>query len=204
MRKQFLKTSLALLVFLGMALSVSAQNLDKARVTVDMTNATVKQFLDEIERQTGIEFLYNANEVKSLPLITVKETNANAQKVINKVMAEIGCECKENNGIYIVKNLGVGKGTLTVEGHVFDEHKEPVIGAQVKVMGTKLLTVTDMDGKFSFNQPVPEKARIQISFIGMETVQVTAHEVKHTNARERCCDRLSATRPPQPDQLCYK
>ncbi len=174
MRKQFLKTSLALLVFLGMALSVSAQNLDKARVTVDMTNATVKQFLDEIERQTGIEFLYNANEVKSLPLITVKETNANAQKVINKVMAEIGCECKENNGIYIVKNLGVGKGTLTVEGHVFDEHKEPVIGAQVKVMGTKLLTVTDMDGKFSFNQPVPEKARIQISFIGMETVQVTA------------------------------
>ena len=93
-----------------------AQTLDKSRVTVTMENATVKQFLDEVERQTGIEFLYNADEVKNLR-VTVRQTNAVARQVITQVMADIGCEIRENNGIVVVRqgNHAVGADTEGAE-----------------------------------------------------------------------------------------
>ena len=91
--KRIVKRSLLLILALMVAQMVSAQALDKSRITVVMENATVKQFLDEVERQTGIEFLYNTDEVKDLR-VTVKETNAVARQVITKVMADIGCEIR--------------------------------------------------------------------------------------------------------------
>ncbi|MBQ3827704.1 MAG: carboxypeptidase-like regulatory domain-containing protein, partial [Prevotella sp.] len=167
MTKTIVKSCLLLLALLT-AQVLPAQTLDKARVTVDMENVTVKQFLDEIERQTGIEFLYNADEVKNLPRITVKEEKANARQVINKVMARIGCECRENNGIVVIKLQRGSANKHVVSGVVVDENKEPVIGAQVKILGTKLMTVTDADGAFFFDQTMPEKARLQITYIGMQ------------------------------------
>ena len=171
MMKRIVKRSLLLILALMVAQMVPAQALDKSRITVAMENATVKQFLDEVERQTGIEFLYNADEVKDLR-VTVKETNAVARQVITKVMADIGCEIKENNGIVVVRLMKEGKSRHTVSGYVVDENKEPVIGAQVRIMGTKMMTVTDADGAFSFDQTMPEKARLQITYIGMQPVHL--------------------------------
>ena len=171
MMKRIVKRSLLLILALMVAQMVSARALDKSRITVVMENATVKQFLDEVGRQTGIEFLYNTDEVKDLR-VTVKETNAVARQVITKVMADIGCEIKENNGIVVVRLVKEGKSRHTVRGYVVDENKEPVIGAQVRIMGTKMNTVTNVNGEFYFDQTMPEKARVQITYIGMQTVHL--------------------------------
>lgn len=53
----------------------------------------------------------------------------------------------------------------TITGTVVDASGEPVIGANVTVLGTTNGTITDLDGKFSL-QSVPSDAKIQISFIG--------------------------------------
>ncbi|MBQ4146912.1 MAG: TonB-dependent receptor plug domain-containing protein, partial [Prevotella sp.] len=87
-------------------------------------------------------------------------------------MARIGCECRENNGIVVIKLQRGSANKHVVSGVVVDENKEPVIGAQVKVLGTKLMTVTDADGAFFFDQTMPEKARLQITYIGMQTVNM--------------------------------
>ena len=115
MMKRIVKRSLLLILALMVAQMVSARALDKSRITVVMENATVKQFLDEVGRQTGIEFLYNTDEVKDLR-VTVKETNAVARQVITKVMADIGCEIKENNRIVVVRLVKEGKSRHTVRG----------------------------------------------------------------------------------------
>ena len=173
MMKRTVKRSLLLILALMVAQMVPAQALDKSRITVAMENATVKQFLDEVERQTGIEFLYNADEVKNLR-VTVRQTNAVARQVITQVMADIGCEIRENNGIVVVRLMKDTKGRHTVSGYVLDEDKQPVIGAQVRIMGTKMMTVTNADGEFYFDQPMPEKARVQITYIGMQAVHLPA------------------------------
>ena len=173
MKKRNVKSVLALFLMIFIAQVLPAQTLDKSRVTVTMENATVKQFLDEVERQTGIEFLYNADEVKNLR-VTVRQTNAVARQVITQVMADIGCEIRENNGIVVVRLMKDAKGRHTVSGYVLDEDKQPVIGAQVRIMGTKMMTITNADGEFYFDQTMPEKARVQITYIGMQAVHLPA------------------------------
>lgn len=52
----------------------------------------------------------------------------------------------------------------TVQGTVVDETGEPVIGATVKVEGTKNMAVTDFDGNYKID--VPKGGKIIVSYIG--------------------------------------
>lgn len=59
-----------------------------------------------------------------------------------------------------------------VTGRVTDSHGQPVVGASVRVAGTKVRTVTDANGNFTLPD-VPANARqIQVSYIGMNTTTV--------------------------------
>ena len=59
-----------------------------------------------------------------------------------------------------------------VKGTVKDQAGEPIIGASVKVVGTKTGAVTDVNGSFSVN--AASNARLQVSYVGYvtQTVQV--------------------------------
>ena len=48
----------------------------------------------------------------------------------------------------------------TVQGTVVDETGEPVIGATVKVEGTKNMAVTDFDGNYKIDVPCPRAERL--------------------------------------------
>ena len=61
--------------------------------------------------------------------------------------------------------------TKTQQGKVVDENNEPVIGATVKVEGTKTATVTDFDGNYKIE--VPNKGKVVISYIGYKDVVTT-------------------------------
>ncbi len=56
-------------------------------------------------------------------------------------------------------------------GVVLDSNGESVIGASVRVVGSKLGTVTDIDGKFTLSN-VPKGSTIEVSYIGYSTQQV--------------------------------
>jgi len=60
----------------------------------------------------------------------------------------------------------------TVTGVVTDSQGEVIIGANVKVQGEKLGTITNIDGTFKLNAPVG--AKLVVSFIGYETKTVVA------------------------------
>ena len=59
----------------------------------------------------------------------------------------------------------------TMTGTVVDELGEPVIGATVTVEGTKIATITDMDGNYSVSAPAGSK--VTISYIGYLPQTVT-------------------------------
>ncbi len=60
----------------------------------------------------------------------------------------------------------------TVSGQVLDEKGEPVIGATVTVKGTKIATVTDIDGKFSLK--VPKGSTLVVTYLGYADKEVMA------------------------------
>jgi len=61
----------------------------------------------------------------------------------------------------------------TIKGTVIDaDGAEPMIGVSVLVKGTSIGTVTDFDGNFELT--VPEKATLQLSYIGYKTIEIRA------------------------------
>lgn len=62
--------------------------------------------------------------------------------------------------------------TIDVTGYVHDANGEPVIGGGVQVVGSKLATVTDINGQFSLTVPVGSS--LTISYIGFTSQEVKA------------------------------
>jgi len=62
---------------------------------------------------------------------------------------------------------------IHVKGTVIDaDNSEPMIGVTVLVQGSTIGTVTDFDGNFEMT--VPEKATLQLSYIGYKTIELRA------------------------------
>ena len=62
---------------------------------------------------------------------------------------------------------------INVKGKVIDaDGSEPMIGVSILVMGTSTGTVTDFDGNFSLT--VPDKATLQLSYMGYKTIELRA------------------------------
>lgn len=57
---------------------------------------------------------------------------------------------------------------MTVSGNVTDESGEPIIGANVVVVGTSIGTVTDVDGNYSVSN-VSSGASLKVSYIGYKS-----------------------------------
>lgn len=65
--------------------------------------------------------------------------------------------------------LGISAQNI-VKGLVNDENGDPVIGATVRVLGTKVATVTDLDGHFQVS--TTPNAQLSVSYLGYETQNV--------------------------------
>ena len=69
--------------------------------------------------------------------------------------------------------LTVTQQTGKIKGTIVDSKTgEPVIGASVKVKGTKLAAVTDLNGEFELNTHA--NATLQISYVGFKETEVKA------------------------------
>lgn len=60
---------------------------------------------------------------------------------------------------------------ITVKGTVKDTKGEPLIGVTVRIEGTTIGTITDMDGVFTLSN-VPRDATLEISYVGMKTQRI--------------------------------
>ena len=62
---------------------------------------------------------------------------------------------------------------INVKGKVIDaDNSEPMIGVSVLVKGTTVGTITDFDGNFEIT--VPDKATLQLSYMGYKTIEIRA------------------------------
>ena len=70
-------------------------------------------------------------------------------------------------------SIGMAVAQTQVTGTVVSgEDGEPIVGASVKVSGTKTGTITDVDGKFALN--VPEGTKLVVTYLGMHPKTVSA------------------------------
>lgn len=68
-------------------------------------------------------------------------------------------------GLFIFCAQTVWAQNYPVRGTITDSSKEPIVGANIKVKGTTVGTISNADGKFSLNVPKSAK-EIEVSYIG--------------------------------------
>lgn len=63
-----------------------------------------------------------------------------------------------------------------VKGQVVDENGDPVIGATVKLPGTRIATVTDLDGNYKIEAPAGKK--LSVSYVGYKELTTTGGKLQ--------------------------
>lgn len=151
----------------------------QATVTARFRNVTLDEVLWEMQKQTNLTFIYSTEEAKQVRIKDMDVNNEKVSVVLDRCLRNSGLMYTVHNGAVVIKpnhdTAGQAAATqqkVELKGVVTDaELNEPVIGANVVVMGTGKGTVTDLDGRFVLlvdKLPVT----LSVSFVGYQREEV--------------------------------
>lgn len=165
--KHILKIMMSLLLLIG----ASAPSL-YAQITLSVNGRPVTEVVKQIEKSTSYRFFYNKGLAGMNQRVTVTANDQNIDAVMSQIcrQTDLSYVIKDGNQIVLTakqKQQEPVKSKNTIKGTVIDPNGEPVIGATVRVKGTDLVAITDINGNYSIQ--APEGSTIEVSYIGYVT-----------------------------------
>ncbi len=171
----FLKMKLTVFVVLFSVMGAWASQgySQNTKLTLDVKNERIEDFLKVIENQSEYRFFYSG-KIDVDQRISVDFENREINEVLDKALKGTGIGYEINGRQIILSSVGSGKFTPAqrkVIGKVTDESGVPVPSVSVLVKGTTQGTITDANGNYSLVD-VPGDATLIFSFIGMQAQEV--------------------------------
>ena len=172
-QKRFIGLLLLMTVMLLMPGKALASMPADTKMSIDVKSTSVEQVLNEIHRKAKIDFFYDANLAKNWPKITLRAVNKTAEEIIGQVANLINCTYSVKGNIVTIFQKQLSGRERTVKGYVRDEDGELLVGVPVCIGETRVCTVTDADGFYTFKIPV-EATTLKFSYVGLsnEYVQI--------------------------------
>ena len=177
---------IAILLLFVFILQAGANSLysQSARISINMSNATVEEILNVIEKESEFYFLYNSKLINVDRKASVNVKSKSVESVLNALFDKTDVVYKIENKQIILSSKGFVESInlqnrKTISGVVSGEDGEPVAGASIVEKGTTNGTTTDIDGKFSLS--VIDDAILQISYIGYITQEITTKNQNFIN-----------------------
>ena len=174
-----MRITLLLLLFVTYGWANEATYAQVTEIHLSSGNKTLQEVFSEIEGKTEFIFFYNDNAIDLSKKVHVEKSHGSINEILDNLLEGSGADYKivDRQVIFYKKKQDpevrlpqavVEKKQIT--GLVLDEHKLPVIGANVVEKGTTNGTVTDLDGKFTL--AVQDNAVLQVSYIGYITQEI--------------------------------
>ena len=170
---RIMKLTTGLLLFAMVTATAAKSYSQKARLNLNLKDATIVDIFREIEKTSEFGFFFKSEELNNEKRQSVMVSDATIDEVLKKVL--------DTNYSYKIldKNIVVTKGNLeatqqqgkNVTGKVTDSTGGSLPGVSVVVKGTTTGVITDLDGKYSLSN-IPENAVLQFSFVGMKTQEI--------------------------------
>lgn len=171
---------LTIVVFLCLLVVSAAGQTQEVKLTMSFKNESLHSVFMRLEKATSYKLLFSYDDIKTYT-VNGKIKDASFEEMLGYVLKDKPLTYKINGrlvSVIALKRGGNQHGKHEMErfgGHVYYESdRSPVVGAQVKVVGTDIIAVTDLEGAFTFNYLIDTQSRVQISYIGMKTVTVPA------------------------------
>ncbi len=141
------------------------------KVTLDFVNAKVEDVFTEINRQTGMGFVYNRTQLQTINPVTVQVENVTVNEALAQLLKDKPFKYRfEGTTIVIWREAPKAEAQqpqinlVPIKGRVVDETGNPLPGATVVIHGTTMGVATDADGRYTINAK-PDDVLV-FSFVG--------------------------------------
>ena len=168
----------ALLISIGTfttyAHTVEAQGALKKTVSITKKRVSLKDFLENLEVQSQVKFVYSPSILKSHRMVEISSMENNLERVLEEVLAPIDIHYKvENEKILLIQN----RQEIQVGGKVVDAvTNEPLPGVSVLVRNTNNGILTNEQGQFTLTAKANDV--LVISYIGYTGQEVRVNSGK--------------------------
>ena len=142
------------------------------KVTLNLESVTVKDFFDALRQQTGLSFVYNTEQTKSLKPITIHVKDETVDNVLRTVLNGTGLTYSMERDIVTISKVEQQGDKRSATGIVSDEEGYPLPGVNVVISDLQRFAITDNNGKYNIEIPANTACTITFSYIGMSTQQV--------------------------------
>lgn len=172
-RRLFMLTKLCLLCMCCFTTTLCANSFaQQKRVTATLKNASMKEVLNEIQKQTKYSFLFNANDIEYLGNFSLKAKDETVENILKYVLLNTNLDFKIEDELIIIiprihQDNKIATKSVHIVGRVTDKHKMPLPGTTVMVKGTNLGAATDAKGYYKLTLPAVKDIVICFSFMGM-------------------------------------
>jgi TonB-linked SusC/RagA family outer membrane protein len=156
------------LLFLPMLACPAVTQSNSMRVSLEMKSVSLKDFFEAVKRQTGLNFIYNADQARTTR-ITVSSKNEPVDEVFNRVINGNGYSYRIAGNIVTVVEQQARKSTRLLIGNVKDDEGQPLPGVNVFIKGTQYHALTDNDGNYAIRIP-STACTVTFSYVGMNTM----------------------------------
>jgi len=163
-------------LFLNMVhASVKGQNgLDKS-ISIQVKNLAFTDFLKEIEKQTGVSFVYTNKELISAR-VTIADRAKSARSILSPLLKSHQLMMVEEGMMVVLKKAPVPLRAAVKPGSIVGYVKDKVNNqtlpyATVIIKGSNQKTITDVNGYFIFSNLKAGKLTLKVSYIGYTSAE---------------------------------
>jgi len=171
---------LTTVILIATFMQVSATSFGQ-RITLNARNSTLEKVLKEIRHQSGYDFLFSENLIKSSRTISFSVRDATIEETLAKCFSDLPITYKIDNRTVLLKAkepslldkiAAAFIDDVEISGVVVNKKtNEPLTGATMKVMNKRIGTGTNSKGEF-FLPKLDEHSVIIFSYIGFDSAQV--------------------------------
>ena len=157
-----------LFIFLLACLIAIPMAAQTGKVTMTFKNESLPSVFKRLEKATDYKFLFAYEDVGKLT-VNGEVKNAIIQQAMDYVLRGKSLSYTIEGKIVNVQSANEKKSgrMRTIKGYVRDEAGEPLMGVPVCIGETRVCTVTDADGFYTFKIPV-ERTVLKFSYVGMD------------------------------------
>ncbi|WP_101308897.1 TonB-dependent receptor [Labilibaculum manganireducens] len=145
------------------------------KISLDMTNVSVEEVIDQIESNSEYFFMYNNDLIDVSRKVDIKVEEIKIDQVLDKLFEDTDVSYSIlDRHILLVNSEGKEKNNLqqkSVSGKITDPNGIPLPGATIMVKGTTNGTISDIDGNYTLLN-VPGDGVLVYSFIGMRSQEI--------------------------------
>lgn len=161
-------------------------NVLKNQVNLSVSNATLKQALEQLQEQAGVSIIYSNNILNDAAVVSVSTRNITLEEALRLLLADQKCSYKIENGQVMLfraekadlASKEVNQESFKVRGKVIDNLGDPLPGVNIMVKGTTTGVITDVDGNYELSAPYSQ-ASLVFSYMGYQPQDIKING-KHT------------------------